>query len=65
MVALRASSADFLLQICAAVLDAVERNSQSMSNTMHAGVSHDVVKLCSSFATPFLVTTGAVYLVAG
>ena len=44
IVALRASSADFLLQICAAVLDAVERNSQSMSNTMHAGVSHDATR---------------------
>jgi hypothetical protein len=44
MVALRASSADFLLEICAAVLDAVERNSQSMSNTMHAGVSHDAIR---------------------
>jgi hypothetical protein len=41
IVALRTSSGDFLLQICAAVLDAVEHDSQSMSNTAHAGVSHD------------------------
>ncbi len=41
IVALRASSADYLLQIWAAVLDAVERNSQS--NTMHAGVSRDAI----------------------
>jgi hypothetical protein len=43
IVALRTSSGDFLLQICTAVLDAVEHNSQSMSNTAHAGVSHDAI----------------------
>jgi hypothetical protein len=42
-VALRTSSGDFLLQVCTAVLDAKEHNSQSMSNTAHAGVSHDAI----------------------
>ena len=43
MVAVRQSCAEFLLWLCDAIEDAVRWNSESMSDTRAAGVSHDLI----------------------